>query len=86
MAQAPRLGIRIYLNADNIKIKIAKKNKDLTWLADRMEISRGYLSMLLSGQKSPRPEKREKIQRALGLSWDELFKMTNTSREIDGLD
>jgi len=79
--------IRILLNSTNIKIILAKKNKDLKWLAQQVGISRSYLSMWLSGLKSPRPHYRKKIQKALGgnKKWEEVFKIicqTNTTGTI----
>ncbi len=78
--------MKIYLNAKQIKIILARKNKSLGWLADRMDISQTYLSMLIKHEKSPRPEKRERLQKIFGgKSWDDLFEIaTTTASELGG--
>lgn len=55
-------------------LKLAKKRKwSINLLADFAGISRGYLSILLRGQKSPTLRTLEKIAAALEVEVAELF-------------
>ena len=78
--------MKIYLNPSEIRIIIAKKNRNLTWFAEQIGTSRGYVSILLAQKKSPRPEIRDRIQKTLnGHKWDDLFVISSvTSITIEG--
>ena len=47
-------------------------------LARRAGLTSGYVSMLLNGRRFPSPEKRRRLQEALGVSeFDDLFVVVN---------
>lgn len=71
------MGIRVVigLNKGNVEIALAKKNKSKKWLADKLGTHYVYLSQMLSGERNPGPEMREKITMAFHkrLCWDDIF-------------
>lgn len=54
--------------------QISRRNLSQNELASLAGISSGYLSQLISGRKSPSPEVRRRLQKALDITgFDELF-------------
>lgn len=54
--------------------QISRRNLSQNELASLAGISSGYLSQLISGRKSPSPDVRRRLQKALDITgFDELF-------------
>ena len=69
--------MRITIKGDNIRVILAKKNKNYTWFAEQLGTSRQYVSMILNDVKFPSPKKREKIMKIFaGRRWDDLFHLS----------
>jgi transcriptional regulator with XRE-family HTH domain len=60
--------------SDNIRALAKKRGLSINHLADFAGISRGYLSTILRGQKSPTLRTVEKIAEALEVEVGELLK------------
>ena len=65
-------------NVMTLAIGTALKHKGMTQaaLADKVEVSRGFMSEIISGKKTPSLETLQKIATALGVSPAELYKVS----------
>lgn len=69
-----RIRIRVLVKQGFVKNALARKNRDLQWLADKIGITPSSLSNLIYGNKSPSPETRNKMVAALQpCKWDDIF-------------
>lgn len=75
--------VKVVLRAADLQRLLAKMNKSQNWLAFRMQISSGYMSQLMSGQRRPSPRMREKFLSALQefqeCGFDDLFRIEKGS-------
>lgn len=70
--------VKVALKTKDLQTILAKKNKSQNWLAYRMEVSSGYMSQLMSGERRPSPRMREKFLSALPeCKFDDLFEILN---------
>ena len=71
---ATRISPKVRLKPEPVWERINRRNMSQNDLARRAKISSGYLSQLLSGQKSPSPDVRQRLQATLEISqFDDLF-------------
>ena len=72
---------RVLLDADAVWDLLNRLNMSQGDLAEGADISSGYLSQLLSGQRCPSPRVRERLQAALGARrFDDLFVIERPER------
>ena len=75
--------IKVKINKVVVEKEVARRNLSLNRLAIKAGISSGYISQLISGERYPSPQLREKLQKALQpLTFDDIFIL----EEIDPLD
>jgi len=68
--------IKVKINKSVVLKETARRNMSLNMLAHKAGISSGYISQLISGDRCPSPQLREKIQQALQpLTFDDIFIM-----------
>jgi hypothetical protein len=66
--------IKVKINKSVVLKETARRNMSLNMLANKAGISSGYISQLISGDRCPSPQLREKIQKALQpLTFDDIF-------------
>jgi transcriptional regulator with XRE-family HTH domain len=66
--------MEVVLKKKNLEKILIRKNKSQNWFADRIEVSSGYMSQLMTGSRSPSPKVRERIMNNLPeQSFDDLF-------------
>lgn len=66
--------MKVYLRGDKIKEFLIRKNKPQSWLAQRFEISTGYMTQLMDGSRCPSPVVRERIMKIMpDQAFDDLF-------------
>jgi len=65
--------MKVLVKGNAVRIRLVRKNQRASWLARKVSISRGYMSQLLAGSRSPSPPLRERLQAALDAEFDELF-------------
>ncbi len=66
--------IKVKINKATVEKEIARRNLSLNMLAIKAGISSGYISQLISGDRYPSPQLREKLQKALQpLTFDDIF-------------
>ncbi|MDD5702445.1 MAG: helix-turn-helix transcriptional regulator [Dehalococcoidales bacterium] len=66
--------IKVKINKVVVEKEIARRNLSLNMLAIKAGISSGYISQLVSGDRYPSPQLREKLQKALQpLTFDDIF-------------
>jgi hypothetical protein len=54
--------------------KLLRMNKNLKWLAYKLDTSQSYLSKMLSGERGTSDEFRGRLMDTLGVEvWDDLF-------------
>lgn len=67
---------RTKLRLDTIVDLLTRKNLSQNWLAKRLNISSGYMSQLLTGQRTPSPSLRARILEHFPESkFDDLFEI-----------
>ncbi len=66
-----------------IETRLVRLNWTKSELATRVGISRSHLSDLLASRKQPGPEVRARLLKALGATFDELFKVSPAIIEDD---
>ena len=64
---------KIKLNAAALWKRLAQLDRSQNSLAEEIGITKGYLSMLVNGQRSPSVFVRRRMQNVLGMSFDVLF-------------
>ena len=64
---------KIKLNATALWKRLAQLDRSQNSLAEEIGITKGYLSMLVNGQRSPSVSVRRRMQNVLGMSFDVLF-------------
>lgn len=52
---------------------LAQRNETLKQFSQKIEMSRSYVSQIVSGNRFPSPQVRERIQNELGVSFDDVF-------------
>ncbi len=66
--------MEVILKKKNLEKILIRKNKSQNWFADRIEISSGYMSQLMTGLRNPSPKVRERIMNHLPeQNFDDLF-------------
>lgn len=78
--------IRIYLNARQVQVILAKKNKNITWLSENIGTPRRTISRWLHKKQCLCAESREKIQKCLngrGIKWGDLFTIVYATTTSD---
>ena len=77
----------VKLRTEILESHIVKRNISRNGFAIRAGIASGHLSQLLSGSRNPSGPTRQKLLRACGLEFDDLFVMQarNTSAKTDQL-
>ncbi len=67
---------RTKLRLDTIVDLLTRKNLSQNWLAKRLNISSGYMSQLLTGQRTPSPNLRARIlEHFPENNFDDLFEI-----------
>ncbi len=61
------------LNATTLWQRVAQLDRSQNSVAREIGITPGYLSMLVNGQRSPSVSVRRRMQKVLGVSFDNLF-------------
>ena len=64
---------KIVLNADAVWEEMCRKNLSHGELAELLGISPGYLSQLLSGQRSPSANVRKLLLNVFDVKFDDIF-------------
>lgn len=68
--------IRARLKTNTITNILLRKNLSQNWLAERLGITSGYMSQVLSGSRNPSPQLRQRIMDwQPELDFDELFEV-----------
>ena len=67
---------RVTLNPAPVWAFLEERGISQNELARLVGISSGYCSQLMSGSAHPSPQVRERLQRELGLDFDDLFTIT----------
>lgn len=57
----------------SVRRTIGRLNISQNALARKLGLTSGFLSQLLTGKRLPSPDTRQRLQDALGLSFDDLF-------------
>jgi transcriptional regulator with XRE-family HTH domain len=66
--------IKVKIKKVVVEKEVARRNLSLNRLAIKAGISSGYISQLISGERYPSPQLREKLQKALQpLTFDDIF-------------
>lgn len=65
--------IRARIRSDRLKDILLRRNISQNTLAQRLRISSGYCSQLLSGVRCPSPRLRNRLMRELKEDFDALF-------------
>lgn len=72
--------IKIKINTENLKVFLARTNRPLNWLAEKIEVHPSYLSQMLYHKRNPSPDMRKRIIRAVkrtgdwhGATFDNIF-------------
>lgn len=63
------------LKARALRIWIARNNITQQEFAEKVGISNGYLTQMVTGRKYPTGKVRTMIQGVTGLGWDDLFEI-----------
>ena len=64
---------KIRLNAVALWQRLAQLDRSQNSVAREIGITPGYLSMLVNGQRNPSVSVRRRMQKVLGVSFDDLF-------------
>lgn len=73
--------MKVFLKSKEVKKRLILKNKSQNWLANRLEISSGYISQLMDGSRNPSPRLRRKILSTFPKSkFDDLFEIKDTGK------
>ena len=68
--------MEVKLKSKFVRKFLIRKNKSLSWLYYKLEISSPYLSQLLNGSRNPSPKLRERIMKKLPEhKFDDLFEI-----------
>ena len=66
----------VRLDAAALWKRLALLNRSQSWLARKIGISPGYLSMLVNAERAPSGRVRERMQQALGVDgFNDLFRL-----------
>jgi len=71
---------KITVRTDRLAEAIASRNWTHTRASRVLDISRTYLHMIMSGERVPGPQVRERIQAVFQLSFDGIFYLLPQSR------
>ncbi len=70
------LSIRVKLNRKVVEREIVRRNLSLNMVAIKAGLSSGHLSQIVSGNRYPSPQTRQKLLKALQpLTFDDVFIM-----------
>ena len=79
-----RRSVRVKLRQEVIWELLDQLNISQNELARRCGISRGYMSQLMRGERSPSPRRRRRLMEVLGVSdFDTLFVIVEEDEEGD---
>ena len=73
--------MRAKLRSEKVKDILLRRSISQNYLADRLKISSGYCSQLLSGARTPSPRLRLRLMRELKEDFDTLFEPLNIREE-----
>jgi len=71
--------VTVKLKADVLRAAAAKRNLSLAGLAEMIGVNPTYLPVILSGRHRMSPRLRRRILKRLGLKFDDLFSLVETS-------
>ncbi|MBD3342428.1 MAG: helix-turn-helix domain-containing protein [Candidatus Lokiarchaeota archaeon] len=70
--------MKVYFKKDSVEELLARKNLSQNWLANRVGISKAYMSQLLRGKRCPSPKVRNKFLKYFEeKKFDDLFFIDN---------
>jgi transcriptional regulator with XRE-family HTH domain len=70
--------MKVYLKSHECKEILMKRNLSQNWLAMKLDISTGYMSQLMSGERRPSPSLRQRILNLfVSCNFDDLFEIRN---------
>jgi len=70
--------VKVYLKKEVVENLLARKHLSQNWLALKLDISSGYMSQLLNGERCPSPKIRKKIENIFQeKKFDNLFYVKN---------
>ena len=76
--------IRVYIRPEQVRLALARANRDVSWLAKELSTSSGYLGAMMAGYKQAPPAIRERLIRVLqrrarlpnsDTNWDRFFRI-----------
>lgn len=74
----------VRIRKEQVELILTNKNKSHNWLADRANISKGYLSQIMNGDRYPSGKVREKILKVLKDStFDEIFEIFSPKDQLN---
>ncbi len=77
--------IRVKINKETVEKELIRRNLSQNMLAIKAGISSSYISQLISGERSPSPQTRGKLQKALQpLTFDDIFIIEGQGENSDG--
>jgi transcriptional regulator with XRE-family HTH domain len=65
----------VKLKSQTLATWIARKNMTQNDFANRVKVSSGYMAQIMHDTRRPSPQLRQKMQKATGLEWDDLFEV-----------
>ena len=61
------------MRGEAVRMRLVRRNRRPSWLARRVAVTRGYMSQLMAGTRSPSAPLRDRLQSALEAEFDDLF-------------
>jgi transcriptional regulator with XRE-family HTH domain len=77
--------IKVKVNTAAVEKELIRRNLSQNMLAIKAGISSSYISQLISGERYPSPQTRQKLQKALQpLTFDDIFIIEDSESDSDG--
>jgi len=77
--------IKVKVNTAAVEKELIRRNLSQNMLAIKAGISSSYISQLISGDRYPSPQTRQKLQKALQpLTFDDIFIIEDSESDSDG--
>jgi transcriptional regulator with XRE-family HTH domain len=74
--------LKISIKRDNVEKALMRKNYTRKFLADKLGVSRNYLSSVFTGKREPSPMIRQRLMDLLkGYKFDDLFVITEDNND-----
>jgi ribosome-binding protein aMBF1 (putative translation factor) len=71
--------MQVKIKTEVITETLIKTNKNQKWLADKIGVSSGYISDIISGNVVPAGKVRDNLMKALGIKeWDGLYELVES--------